>query len=192
MRPARHPASHRHNVTSHPAYDLPDKALLSSRVYLTSFPAYSKTRCYTADPADMQISRSRGHSVRIITCVFLFLALFISLNVLRVLVRLSVDGNQSIEMLLPSVFAVLVVSSFLSATVLGQSSTASSSPSVTSSSPFTIYTISADNITAKFIPYGARLTSLLVPDRNGTAQDVVAGYDSGERYLTAGTLRSDV
>lgn len=86
-------------------------------------------------------------------------------------------------MLLSSLSAFAVVFSFLKVPVLGQSSSTPSSSSATSSSPFTFYTISADNITAKFIPYGARLTSLLVPDRNGTAQDVVAGYDTGERYL---------
>lgn len=53
----------------------------------------------------------------------------------------------------------------------------------TSSSPFALYTISADNITATYIPYGARLTSLKVPDRNGTPTDVVTGYDNGTEYL---------
>ena len=46
-----------------------------------------------------------------------------------------------------------------------------------------LYTITAPNITAKFIPYGARLTSLLVPDRHGHVQDVVLGYDSPEQYV---------
>lgn len=49
--------------------------------------------------------------------------------------------------------------------------------------PFKLYTISAENITASFIPYGARLTSLLVPDRNGRPQDVVVGFDDPEQYL---------
>ncbi|KAJ5132580.1 hypothetical protein N7448_006738 [Penicillium atrosanguineum] len=48
---------------------------------------------------------------------------------------------------------------------------------------FTEYTIKAENITAKFIPYGARLTHLLVPDSNGNTQDVVAGYDDPKQYL---------
>ncbi|KKY23485.1 putative aldose 1-epimerase [Phaeomoniella chlamydospora] len=52
----------------------------------------------------------------------------------------------------------------------------------TSSSPLTVYTLTADNITAKFIPYGARLTSLLVPDRDGNEQDVVLGYDNSSQY----------
>ncbi|KAJ5896701.1 galactose mutarotase-like protein [Penicillium subrubescens] len=43
---------------------------------------------------------------------------------------------------------------------------------------FKEYTISANNITAKFIPNGARLMSLLVPDRSGNLQDVVFGYDN--------------
>jgi aldose 1-epimerase len=49
--------------------------------------------------------------------------------------------------------------------------------------PFKVFTISADNITAKFIPYGARLISLLVPDKNGNEQDVVVGYDNPRQYL---------
>ena len=50
-------------------------------------------------------------------------------------------------------------------------------------SPFTPYTIRANNITATAIPYGARLISLLVPDSSGTAQDVVVGYDDPNEYL---------
>ena len=50
-------------------------------------------------------------------------------------------------------------------------------------SPFTPYTIRAQNITATLIPYGARLTSLLVPDRSGKAQDVIVGYDDPHQYL---------
>lgn len=50
-------------------------------------------------------------------------------------------------------------------------------------SVFTKYTISAPGINASFIPYGARLTNLFVPDKNGNPQDVVLGYDSGTTYL---------
>jgi aldose 1-epimerase len=50
------------------------------------------------------------------------------------------------------------------------------------SSPFTSYTLKAENITATFIPYGARLTSLLVPDRSGTDQDIAVGYDEPAQY----------
>lgn len=50
--------------------------------------------------------------------------------------------------------------------------------------PFTVYTLRAENITAKYIPYGARLTSLIVKDRDGNDQDVVAGYDESTRYVT--------
>lgn len=59
--------------------------------------------------------------------------------------------------------------------VLGQSNSSSASP-------LTVYTISADNITAKFIPYGARLTSLVVPDRDGNMQDIALGYDNSSQY----------
>ncbi|RAH72866.1 aldose epimerase family protein [Aspergillus aculeatinus CBS 121060] len=53
----------------------------------------------------------------------------------------------------------------------------------TTTDPFKAYTISAKNISATLIPYGARLTSLKVPDRNGNFQDVVVGYDDPKRYL---------
>lgn len=52
----------------------------------------------------------------------------------------------------------------------------------TTSGPLTSYTLTADNITAVFIPYGARLTHLLVPDRNGDVQDIVTGYDDNDQY----------
>ncbi|KAJ5760484.1 hypothetical protein N7520_007640 [Penicillium odoratum] len=61
-------------------------------------------------------------------------------------------------------------------------STASSAASE-NSAHFKEYTISAENITATLIPYGARLTSLLVPDRNGNTQDVLVGYDNPIEYL---------
>lgn len=57
-----------------------------------------------------------------------------------------------------------------------------SAQTATTSGPLTSYTLTADNITAVFIPYGARLTHLLVPDRNGDFQDVVAGYDNTSQY----------
>jgi aldose 1-epimerase len=49
--------------------------------------------------------------------------------------------------------------------------------------PFEVFTIMANNITAEFIPYGARLISLHVPDKEGTPQDVVVGYDDPIQYL---------
>lgn len=52
-----------------------------------------------------------------------------------------------------------------------------------SGDPFKKYDLEADGIKASFIPYGARLTNLLVHDKNGDWQDVALGYDSGERYL---------
>ena len=57
-------------------------------------------------------------------------------------------------------------------------SSSESDPSV-----FTKYTIVAPGINASFIPYGATLTNLFVPDKNGDPQDVVLGYDSGAAYL---------
>lgn len=62
-------------------------------------------------------------------------------------------------------------------------SATSSSASGVDSAHFKEYTISAENITVKVIPYGARLTSVLVPDRDGNLQDVLVGYDDPLEYL---------
>ena len=53
----------------------------------------------------------------------------------------------------------------------------------TTSSPYALYTLSIQNLTAVFTPFGGRLTSLIVADRNGNDQDVVTGYDNGTQYL---------
>jgi aldose 1-epimerase len=74
----------------------------------------------------------------------------------------------------------------LTSAVPTPSSSQASVPSPSSSADadhFKTYTIEAENITAKLIPYGARLTSLLVPDRDGKVQDVVVGYDDPKEYL---------
>ncbi|QSS60228.1 aldose 1-epimerase [Histoplasma capsulatum] len=65
--------------------------------------------------------------------------------------------------------------------LLGAPPLASSNPT-TSSDPFQPYVISAKNIQATLIPYGATLTSLLVNDRDGKQQDVVVGYDDPKQY----------
>lgn len=72
-------------------------------------------------------------------------------------------------------FSSLLTVSGLTLGALAQSSS--------DSSVFTKYTISAPGISASFIPYGATLTNLFVPDKNGNPQDVVLGYDSGTAYL---------
>lgn len=82
--------------------------------------------------------------------------------------------------------------SYLTAALYGLPALANAAPSPSSSASsshsssddhFKTYTIKADNITATLIPYGARLTSLLVPDRHGKVQDVVVGYDDPKYYL---------
>jgi aldose 1-epimerase len=60
---------------------------------------------------------------------------------------------------------------------------AASSDASSNDAHFKTYTIKAANITATLIPYGARLTSLLVPDRHGKEQDVILGYDDPKQYL---------
>jgi aldose 1-epimerase len=129
-------------------------------------------RYHIVDPTDRRIfvaSFPRGTSV--------LLSALLALLCFYTVFLLPVEKFEaSADMLFPSLSTFAAVSSLLQATASGQATG-------TSSSPFTIYTITANDITAKFIPYGARLTSLLVPDRNGVEQDVVAGYDTGERYL---------
>ncbi|KAL3482303.1 galactose mutarotase-like domain-containing protein [Aspergillus californicus] len=77
-----------------------------------------------------------------------------------------------------------VVLGFLAST---QDVTALPQPSPTpspspSADPYHVYTISANNITANLIPHGARLTSILVPDRDGALQDVIVGFDDPTQY----------
>ena len=45
------------------------------------------------------------------------------------------------------------------------------------------HTIEAPGIRASYIAYGARLTNLFVPDKNGVFRDVVLGYDTGSQYV---------
>ncbi|EEQ84106.1 aldose 1-epimerase [Blastomyces dermatitidis ER-3] len=71
----------------------------------------------------------------------------------------------------------------LASALLWGSSLAASYP-ITSPDPFKTYVISAQNIQATLIPYGATLTSLLVNDRDGKQQDVAVGYDDPKQYLT--------
>lgn len=52
-----------------------------------------------------------------------------------------------------------------------------------STDPFKIWNITATNITASFIGYGARTQAVYVPDRDGNIWDVVVGYDNGTTYL---------
>ncbi|KAJ5105963.1 hypothetical protein NUU61_003310 [Penicillium alfredii] len=85
-------------------------------------------------------------------------------------------------------------SSYVAAALYGLPALAHAAPSPSSSSAASVsggsesdhfkpYTIKAENITATLIPYGARLTSVLVPDRDGHLQDVVVGYDEPKEYL---------
>lgn len=82
-------------------------------------------------------------------------------------------------MLRPSLFSGIALA--LSSVVLAQDNY--TLPANGSTSPFELFTIKAANITATLIPYGARLTSLLVPDNNGVQQDIVVGYDDPHQYL---------
>jgi aldose 1-epimerase len=76
----------------------------------------------------------------------------------------------------------LITAIIFSLSVLTASAQNSAFPNFTGD-PFTKYNISAQGISASFIPYGARLTNLFVNDKNGTPQDIVLGYDTGEQYV---------
>jgi aldose 1-epimerase len=52
--------------------------------------------------------------------------------------------------------------------------------------PMSMYTLTnRKGANMKVINYGGIITSLTMPDRNGKLEDIVLGYDSLERYLTA-------
>lgn len=44
------------------------------------------------------------------------------------------------------------------------------------------YTIKNKNMTVKISEYGAAVTSIIVPDRNGAQRDIVLGYDTPAEY----------
>jgi aldose 1-epimerase len=50
-----------------------------------------------------------------------------------------------------------------------------------SGDPYERYTISANGINATFMPYGARLTNLVVNDKAGMPRDVVSTYTNGQQ-----------
>lgn len=49
--------------------------------------------------------------------------------------------------------------------------------------PIQIYTIDNGTISARVTDYGANLINLMVPDRNGTIQDIILGFDDAEGYF---------
>lgn len=49
-----------------------------------------------------------------------------------------------------------------------------------------IYTLKSDMVEAKVMTYGARVVSVMTPDRNGKMADVVLGYNSLDGYLADG------
>ena len=49
--------------------------------------------------------------------------------------------------------------------------------------PVELYVLTNGRVTAKVMTYGATLTELLVPDRNGKAADVVLGFENLAGYL---------
>src|SRR5262249_38733242 len=49
--------------------------------------------------------------------------------------------------------------------------------------PVELYVLTHGQMTAKVMTYGAILTELHVPDRNGKVADVVLGFDSLDSYL---------
>lgn len=111
----------------------------------------------------------------------LFLYCFIFLTVTVLLgIRMHIGSYLSTVLYGLPVLAQAQGSTSTSTSSAPSLSTAESESSV---DPFKAYTIKAENITATFIPYGARLTSVLVPDRDGNQQDVVVGYDDPRDYL---------
>lgn len=92
-------------------------------------------------------------------------------------------------LILPALLGIKMrIKHYLSAALFGlpalaQSQSSDSNSPLLDDDPFRLYTINAENITVKLIGYGARVTSLLVPDRSGNVQDIVVGYDDPKQYL---------
>jgi aldose 1-epimerase len=79
-------------------------------------------------------------------------------------------------------FAQSALESDVSSPIAALTTAATTAATSSSSSPLTLYTLKADGISASFISYGARLTSLMVPGRTGEPRDVVVGYDDPAQY----------
>ena len=47
-----------------------------------------------------------------------------------------------------------------------------------------VYTVNGGGLSMEITDYGARVMSLMVPDRNGVSADVVLGFDAPEKYAT--------
>jgi aldose 1-epimerase len=47
-----------------------------------------------------------------------------------------------------------------------------------------LISVSDENITVEFLPFGAAVRSITVPDKNGEPVDICLGYDSSEQYKT--------
>lgn len=74
-------------------------------------------------------------------------------------------------------------SSFNGSDILANDNRGGKNKSSSPNSHVDFYSIKARGIRATFMPYGARLTHLLVKDRDGNPQDVVVGYDKGDAYI---------
>ena len=107
--------------------------------------------------------------------VFVFGSLFLSVTALLG-VRMHLQSYLTVALYGLPTLALAAPSS-------ASASTPAPTPSGSNDDHFKTYTIKSENITAKLIPYGARLTSVLVPDRNGKEQDVLVGYDDAKEYL---------
>ncbi|KAF7135995.1 hypothetical protein RHSIM_Rhsim08G0067400 [Rhododendron simsii] len=55
-----------------------------------------------------------------------------------------------------------------------------------------IYELKTGDFSAKFTTWGARIVSLVVPDKNGKLEDIVLGYDSAMDYLPKKSTTVDV
>jgi len=100
--------------------------------------------------------------------------------------RSSAPNNRSTGYIIPSLLAIglalttMRLSHLLPASVLPILGFANS---VGNLDPLVPITIAADGINATFLPYGARLTSLFVDDKDGVPRDVVVGYDDPSFYV---------
>lgn len=79
--------------------------------------------------------------------------------------------------------SIIGASSFNGSDISANNNSIGSSEGNSSNIDVNFYSIKANGIRATFIPYGARLTHLLVNDRHGKPQDIVVGYDKGDEYI---------
>lgn len=82
-----------------------------------------------------------------------------------------------------SVAAVVLVAAAAASPQAGPGVTSRDFGRLPSGEPVRLYTLAAGDVTVSITPWGGVVTSILTPDRDGRAGDIVLGFDTLDQYL---------